>query len=263
MNLFQAIVLSVVQGVTEFLPISSSGHLAILQIIWKLPESPIAFDALVHFGTLGAILAVFYQDIKAIIKNKNWKIIKLLIIGTLPAVIFGLFFKSFVESQFDSLKFIGFALLITASFLFLTKFLKNSQVLKNSQERNLQAKGNIENISRIDALIIGIAQAAALFPGISRSGMTIAIGLLRKLEPKIAYQFSFLLAIPAILGAFSLQIPNLIQQGQNNYLIYILGALIAFFTGIISLKILAGILKKGKLFWFSFYLLILGALILI
>ncbi|MDD4994830.1 MAG: undecaprenyl-diphosphate phosphatase, partial [Candidatus Pacebacteria bacterium] len=103
----------------------------------------------------------------------------------------------------------------------------------------------------------------ALFPGISRSGLTISTGLLRKLKPEIAYKFSFLLAVPVILGAFVLQIPNLIQQGQNNYLIYVIGALVSLLTGIISLKILERILKKGKLYWFSLYLVILSMIILI
>jgi len=121
----------------------------------------------------------------------------------------------------------------------------------------------MEDLSYSDALIIGIAQAAALFPGISRSGLTISTGFFRKLKPEIAYKFSFLLAVPVILGAFVLQIPSLIHQGQNNYFIYILGALISLSIGIISLKILEKILKKGKLFWFSFYLIILSMIILI
>jgi undecaprenyl-diphosphatase len=252
MNILQAIILSIVQGITEFLPISSSGHLAIFQIFWQLPDAPIAFNALLHFGTLGAILAIFHQEIKKILQKKNWKLIKLIIIGTIPAAIFGFFFQSAIEAQFSSLKFISFSFLITASFLISTKIFKTTS-------EHLE----IENLSYFDALIIGIAQAAALFPGISRSGITISTGLLRKLKPEIAYKFSFLLAIPVILGAFILQIPGLIQQGHNNYLIYILGTLISFLTGIISLKILEKILKKGKLFWFSLYLIILSVLILI
>jgi undecaprenyl-diphosphatase len=252
MDIIQAIILSIVQGITEFLPISSSGHLAIFQIFWQLPDASIAFDALLHFGTLGAILAIFYQEIKKILQEKNWKLIKLIIIGTIPAAIFGFFFQSAIETQFSSLKFISFSFLITASFLISTKIFKITP-------KNL----GIENLSYFDALIIGIAQAAALLPGISRSGITISTGLLRKLKPEIAYKFSFLLAIPVILGALVLQIPSLIQQGHNNYLIYILGTLISFLTGVISLKILEKILKKGKLFWFSLYLIILSVLILI
>ena len=252
MNILQAIILSIVQGITEFLPISSSGHLAIFQIFWQLPDAPIAFNALLHFGTLGAILAIFHQEIKKILQKKNWKLIKLIIIGTIPAAIFGFFFQSTIEAQFSSLKFISFSFLITASFLISTRIFKTTS-------EHLE----IKNLSYFDALIIGIAQATALFPGISRSGITISTGLLRKLKPEIAYKFSFLLAIPVILGAFILQIPGLIQQGHNNYLIYILGTLISFLTGIISLKILEKILKKGKLFWFSLYLIILSVLILI
>lgn len=252
MTLLQTIILSIVQGITEFLPISSSGHLALLQNFWHIAESSIAFDVLLHFGTLGAIVAIFYQDIKEIIIKRNWNIIKLLFIATLPAGFFGLFCQSFIENKFSSLVFIGFAFLITAVFLFLTKFFKNSQ-----------QKEKLEHLSFSDALIIGIAQAFALFPGISRSGMTIVAGLLRKLDAKIAYQFSFLLAIPTILGALILQIPKIILHGQNNYFFYILGTLIAFLVGMISLKVLAKILKKDKFYWFSFYLLILGILILI
>ena len=134
---------------------------------------------------MGAILAIFYKEIKAIIENKNWKIIKLLIIGTLPAAIFGLLFKSFIETKFSSLRFIGFAFLITALFLFLTRF------ATRFSEKNQQNQIDMENISFLDALIIGIAQAIALFPGISRSGMTITAGLFRKLEPKPLMNFLF------------------------------------------------------------------------
>ncbi len=247
MNVFQAIILAITQGITEFLPISSSGHLAVLQILWNLPKSSITFDALLHFGTLGAILAVFWQEIKRIFYSKNWQLIKLIIIGTIPAVIFGVLFQTKIEQSFVSLKFIGLSFLITALFLLLTKF----------------SKAQKDTISWSDALIIGIAQAVALFPGISRSGFTISAGLLRKLKPEIAFKFSFLLALPVIFGAVILQLPALIQQGENSYLLGGIGMLISFFIGIISLKILEKILKRGKYFWFSLYLIILSMVILI
>lgn len=249
MNLFQIIILAVVQGITEFLPISSSGHLAILQILWNLPKTSITFSALLHFGTLGAILAVFWQEIKKIFYDKNWQLIKLIVIGTIPAVIFGFFFRIKIEQSFMSLKFIGLSFLITALFLLLTKFSKSEK--------------DIDNISPLDALLIGIAQTIALFPGISRSGFTISAGLLRKLKPETAFKFSFLLALPVILGAVILQLPALIQQGENSYLLDGIGMLISFFVGIISLKILERILKRGKYFWFSLYLIILSMAILI
>lgn len=247
MNIFQTIILAITQGITEFLPISSSGHLAVLQIFWHLPEVPIGFDVLLHFGTLGAILAVFWQEIKKIFYSKNWQLIKLIIIGTIPAAIFGFFFQMKIEQTFASLKFIGFSFLITALFLLLTK----------------SSKGQKDTISWFDALLIGIAQTVALFPGISRSGFTISAGLLRKLKPEIAYRFSFFLALPAILGAVILQLPTLIQEGENNYLLFGIGMLISFFVGVISLKILEKTLKKGKFFWFSLYLIALSMVILI
>jgi len=247
MNIFQAIILAITQGITEFLPISSSGHLAVLQILWNLPKTSITFNALLHFGTLGAILAVFWQEIKEIFYNRNWQLIKLIIIGTIPAAIFGFLFRAKIEQSFMSLKFIGLSFLITALFLLSTKY----------------SKARKDTISWSDALIIGIAQAAALFPGISRSGFTISVGLLRKLKPEIAYKFSFLLALPVIFGAVVLQLPALIEQGGNNYLLGGIGMLISFFIGIISLKLLKKILKKGKYFWFSLYLIILSMVILI
>lgn len=247
MDIFQTIILAITQGVTEFLPISSSGHLAVLQILWNLPKTSITFNVLLHFGTLGAILAVFWREIKEIFDNRNWQLIKLIIIGTIPAAIFGFFFQTKIESLFFSLKFIGLSFLITASFLLLTKF----------------SKAQKDTISWSDALIIGIAQAAALFPGISRSGFTISAGLLRKLKPEIAYRFSFLLALPVISGAVILQLPALIQQGENSYLLGGIGMLISFFVGIIGLKILEKILKRGKYFWFSLYLIIISMVILI
>ncbi len=247
MNIFQTIILAITQGITEFLPISSSGHLAVLQILWNLPKTSITFNALLHFGTLGAILAVFWREIKKIFYSKDWQLIKLIIIGTIPAVIFGFFFQTKIGSSFFSLKFIGFSFLITALFLLLTKF----------------SKAQKDTISWSDALIIGIAQAVALFPGISRSGFTISAGLLRKLKPEIAFKFSFLLALPVILGAVILQLPALIQQSENSYLLGGIGMLISFFVGIISLKILERILKRGKYFWFSLYLIIISMVILI
>ena len=247
MNIFQAIILAITQGITEFLPVSSSGHLAILQIFWHLPQNSIGFDTILHFGTLGAILTVFWQEIKEILSSKNWQLIKLIVIGTIPAVIFGFLFQTKIETTFSSLKFIGLSFLITAFFLLLTKF----------------SKGEKDLISPLDALLIGSAQAIALFPGISRSGLTISAGLLRKLKPEIAYKFSFLLAIPVILGAVILQLPDLIQQGGNGYLLNVAGILISFSIGIVSLKILEKILKKGKFFWFSIYLMTLSMLILI
>ena len=246
MNVFQTIILAVTQGITEFLPISSSGHLAVLQILWSLPKTSITFNVLLHFGTLGAILAVFWREIKEIFYNRNWSLIKLIIIGTIPAAIFGFFFQTKIESSFFSLKFIGLSFLITASFLLLTKF----------------SKAQKDTISWSDALIIGLAQAVALFPGISRSGFTISAGLLRKLKPEIAFKFSFLLALPVIFGSVILQLPVLIQQGENSYLLGGIGMLISFFIGIISLQILERILKRGKYFWFSLYLIILGMVIL-
>lgn len=249
MQIWQAIVLAVIQGITEFLPVSSSGHLAVVQNLWHLPAASVVFDVLLHFGTLGAILAVLGNEIKKICQEKNYRLVALIAVGTIPAAVCGFFFQSAIEKSFLSLPAIGYSFLITAAFLFLTKFSRTQKEMKD--------------LTWTDALCVGAAQAAALFPGISRSGMTIGAGLFRKLQPNAAYKFSFLLAVPAILGAMVLQLPAVWSQTQESFLLAGLGMGIAFLTGIVSLKILEKILQKGRFFWFSVYLTALGIIVLL
>jgi len=241
----QAIFLAIIQGLTEFLPISSSGHLVIFQKLFGL-KPPVLFDILVHVGTLGAIIAYFLKPLLKISKHT----LLLVIIGTIPAIVVGLFLQRYITQIFDSLKLVGVALLMTAGLLLVSKRFK----LLNRRFKYLKWQ---------DALFVGIFQVLAILPGVSRSGSTIVAGLARKLDRETAFRFSFYLAIPAILGALALQIPDLID-GQVNYLSQgILGMIIAGAVGYEALKILEKTLLGAKFWLFGIYCLVLGIVILL
>lgn len=244
MDFCKSFLLGLVQGLSEFLPVSSSGHLVLGQKFFNLAP-PIFFDILVHLGTLLAIVFYFFRDFKRL---KSGKVLSLLLVGSLPAGIIGLFLRTRLEIIFSSYFVVGFSFLISALLLFLTKFLKNQ-------------KKEVNKISFSEAFLIGGFQALALLPGVSRSGSTIVAGLLVGLKRKEAFTFSFFLSIPAILGALFLEILRGGLEGQTG--IGLIGMLSAFFSGLLALRILQTILKKGKLFYFGFYCFALGVLILI
>lgn len=243
MSIWKSLFLGLLQGLTEFLPISSSGHLVLGQKFFNL-QPPIFFDILIHFGTLFAIIFYFFKDFN---KLKSKKFLSLLIVGTLPAGIIGLFLREKLEIIFDSYSIVGFSFLITALLLFSTKFISRQNK-------------TIGKISWREAFFIGCFQALALLPGVSRSGATIVAGLFLGLKRQEAFSFSFFLAIPAIVGALLLE--TLKRGVEGNLTIGLMGMLMAFFSGFLALKILQRILTKGKLFYFGFYCLFLGALIL-
>lgn len=244
MSSFKGFFLGLVQGLTEFLPISSSGHLVLGQKFFNLAP-PIFFDILIHFGTLLAIVFYFFKDFN---KLKSQKFLSLLIVGSLPAGIIGLFLRKQLEMVFDSYLIVGLSFLITAFLLFLTKFLRK-------QEKE------IEKVSFSEVFFIGCFQALALLPGVSRSGATIVAGLLIGLKRQAAFSFSFFLAIPAILGALSLEI---LKNGADGQLgVGTVGLITAFFSGLLALNLLQKVLKKGKLFYFGFYCLGLGVFVLL
>ena len=251
-ELKNAIFLGIVQGLTEWLPISSSGHLVIVQQTLNL-NVPLLFDVMLHFGTLLAVFVVFWKDIFKIFKSlfsldfksENGKIVKFIIIGTIPVALLGFFLHDIFESFFSNLFSVGIALIITGIILLLTKKCRGRKKLNSS-----------------DSLLIGIAQAIALMPGISRSGITISTGLLRGIDKEKIYRFSFLLSIPAIIGANLLELSKQVIT-EIEKIPYIIGTIIAAIMGYLSLRFLFRILKGGKFYYFSFYCLILGILILI
>lgn len=253
MELYEALILSVVQGITEFLPISSSGHLVIFEHFMGLEVSKLKeFDVLLHAGTLLAIICYFHKDIWKLFKTLfNWKNdeelreIICLIIGTIPAVFMGVIFGDYIDSYFRSeLSVYICLLLIGCYFIFAEK--------KYSKTNNI-------NIGYKIALFIGIAQSFALIPGISRSGMTIATAMTFGIMRPDAARFSFLLGIPAILGAvvWTYLKGELVISGISTQLM-ITSFIASFIVGLMSIYFMMRFLKSNKLYVFSFYLILIS-----
>ncbi|MCR2042717.1 undecaprenyl-diphosphatase UppP [Anaerosalibacter massiliensis] len=269
MTFIQAIILGIFQGVTEFLPISSSGHLVVLQHFFGIKEGNLFFTEMLHFGTLISIFIVYFNDIIKIIieffrmlgqgiKNKKFKITNiyqkmaiLIIIGSIPTAIIGLVFKDSFEKLYSSISAISIAFLITGFILWFV---------------DKKARGNkdVKDMSLFDSILIGVFQGAAIAPGISRSGSTIAGGLFRGLNRKLATEFSFLLALPATFGAGLLGIKEVIDTGSKAHFSapLLLGVVISTVVGVISIKILIKLLENEKLYYFSYYLWALGIILL-
>lgn len=246
MSYSQAVFLAIIQGLTEFLPVSSSGHLVIFQKLFNLAEPPVLFDVLVHLGTLGAVAIYFRKTLVKLSQKTIW----LIIFGTIPAAIVGLFLQNYISQIFDSLRLVGISLLITAALLFSTKRFKS-------------LKRHFNSLKWLDAVVVGIFQALAIIPGISRSGSTIVSGLWRGFDRKTAFQFSFYLAIPAIFGALVLQIPDLTYSSSGYLGQGFLGMVIAGIVGYGALKILEKILYQARFWLFGVYCLILGIIVFI
>ncbi|NMC36511.1 undecaprenyl-diphosphate phosphatase [Candidatus Beckwithbacteria bacterium] len=255
MQILTALFLGIVQGFTEFLPVSSSGHLALLQSWLGFKNPPITFDILLHLGTLLAILWFFKKTLQEIasqfwqsVSKKDWhlfpKISYLVIIGTLPATILGLLIKSSIETFFTTKLFIGIGFLISSAFLLSSQFLT-----QKNQDKTITIKR---------AVIIGLAQAIAILPGISRSGSTVSTGLLQGIKREEAFTFSFLLAIPAIVGAVTLDLDKITSISSDQIPSYVIGFTAAFITGMVSLLIFKKLVSQLKLSWFGFYCLTLG-----
>ncbi|MCL2764211.1 MAG: undecaprenyl-diphosphate phosphatase [Treponema sp.] len=267
MSIIEAIILGIIQGLTEFLPVSSSGHLVLLQKAFDIKEPSLFFDTMLHAGTLIAVFIVLWKDIWGILKKPFQKLTLFLILATIPAVITALLFKDSIENIFNTAQFLGWCFLIT-TVLLVTAELLSRRYAKQKDTCDVQINfKNIENMSFIDALIIGIMQAIAIPPGISRSGATISGALFRKLDRDFAARFSFLLSIPAILGAVVLQTKDLAGGKAADYSIgaaaVIAGTLTAAITGFFAVKFMLKIIREKSLFGFAIYTGILGLLILI
>ena len=252
MTLVDAIILGLIQGITEFLPISSSGHLVIAQSLLGLKLPGNIIEVVTHLGTLFSVIIVFRKDIvKYFFDFKNpltKKYILCLFIGTIPALIIGLSAKSFILLFFESIKMVSFSLIFTGVILFLSR-----------KRNNKKSKINYKN-----SLLIGISQALAIIPGISRSGITISTGLLLGMNAKDAARFSFLLAIPAISGAGLITAIDMLDQPVLISFNIMFAALASsFVVGYLSLKWFLRILENGKLHFFGFYCIAIGLIILL
>jgi len=270
MNFFQAIILGIVQGLTEFLPVSSSGHLVLFQHLFGFTEAELLFDVILHLGTLVAVFIFFRQDISAMIlsvlryckmvfktgsfsppnEDSDFRLALLIIIGSIPTAIIGLLFRKIADQLFSSVLISGSMLILTGIILFFTRFVKSSTK-------------DVSLFSIKDSLIIGISQGLAVMPGLSRSGTTMATGLFLGLNHVTAARYSFLLSIPAILGASLLSFRNLAGNTHISLTAYLAGALVACITGYLALNFLFYIVRRGRLHYFSPYCIAIGIFSLI
>jgi undecaprenyl-diphosphatase len=247
----EALILGAAQGLTEFLPVSSSGHLVLLQKLFGISQDALLFDTMVHGGTLFAVFAVLWKDIWAILKKPVQPITAYLIIATIPAVVAALFFKDAIEAAFESASFLGIAFLVTSALLVGAEFLTRKQGIG----------GGRETMSAVDALVIGCMQAVAIIPGVSRSGSTLSGSLSRGLGRDFAARFSFLLSIPAILGALVLQAKDLADgaaQPAVGAAPLIAGTLAAAVVGFFAARLMLKIVREHRLWGFAVYTGVLG-----
>lgn len=246
-SLLESLLLGVIQGITEWLPISSSGHLALLHNLFGFQDLP--FDVFLHFASIFAVLVIFRKDIIKLFNFKdksNLKYIGLLIIALIPAGIFGVFFKDQIENFFSSLFYLGIFFMLSGIIVYSTKFSNSTK----------------ENPTFFDSIFIGFFQALAILPGISRSGATISSSLFRGLKKDSAVKFSFLLAIPLVLGATILEAKDIIL-GDINYSLLLISFAVTFLVSIITIKILLKLIQNKKFYVFGIYNFVLGILILI
>lgn len=238
---FQSIFLGIIQGLTEFLPVSSSGHLTIFQHFLGMQEAGITFDILLHAATLVSVIICYRKDIWELLKRPFQKYVLMIIVACIPAGIAGVFFDDFVSSLFDSVWVPAFALLITATILFIA-------------DRQRGIKTGAEITARM-AIFIGLFQMIALVPGISRSGSTIFAALLCGVKRTEAAKFSFIMSIPVILGAFLLEVKDVIATTGGFYIApaYIGGAIAAMISGILAIKLVVTLLNNGKFRYFAIY----------
>ncbi len=246
----EAALLGVIQGLTEFLPVSSSGHLALGQAILGIETGDVTFEIIVHFGTLLAVITALRARIMVLVRGclardpMAWRMVGFLLLGTLPAGLFGVALKDTLEEAFASPVAVSGFLIVTGGILFSTRF----------------ASGDRKDVTLADAIVIGCAQAFAIFPGISRSGSTIGMGLWRGLDSREAGTFSFLLSIPIILGATILAVDDLVAHPPSEDALWtlIIGAVMAYVSGVFAIRWLMGILAGGKLERFAYYCWVVG-----
>jgi len=254
MTLIESLFLGLVQGLTEFLPVSSSGHLVLFQHLFGIREDVLLFDIAVHIGTLIPVLIIFRSEVMKIIRCPVSRLTLLLIAGTIPTGLIGILFKKQIEELFTSGSSIGFGFLATGCVLWAAESLKR------------RSKG-LPSTSWRDAVFVGIMQGIAIMPAVSRSGLTIAGALFRGFDREWAARFSFLLSVPAILGAAVLHTNDLLKGGafclQINPLIIAAGVAAAAVSGYISIKIMLKVLTSGSMRMFSIYLWAIGTLIVV
>jgi undecaprenyl-diphosphatase len=272
MDIIQALILGIVQGLTEFLPVSSSAHLVFIHNLTGVAPS-LAYDTLLHIGTLVAVFAYFWKDIIKMLKSFFASLIDIpkgqfrqglqddqfkklswfIIVGTIPAGLAGILLKDFFESLFSDVIAVGFFLIITGFLLWGSE----------KVSRKVSAKKSLKKMNIKNALTIGIAQSVAIAPGISRSGATISTGLFLGLERELAARFSFLLSIPAILGAALVQTKDISSILDISTAAALAGFIAAIITGYLAIKLMLKLIKERDLLIFAYYCWIVGPLAII
>ncbi|HEY4611990.1 MAG TPA: undecaprenyl-diphosphate phosphatase [Bacteroidota bacterium] len=266
MTILQAAILGLIQGLTEFLPVSSSGHLVLAEHLLGVPPSnDITFEVFVHFGTFLSVVVVFRNDILAMFRtffqafvpfrlnkeyyqtHEHFRLAISILVGSIPAAYVGIRYEDSISQAFADPKLVAVMLVVTGMILFLTGMAKPVEGKK---------------VGLRSALVIGIAQAAAIIPGISRSGSTISTALYLNVQPYYAARFSFLLSLPVIAGATLLKTKDLLAHGgaSEGVLALIIGTVVSFCSGYFAIKVLLRIIERGKIRWFSLYCLVVGVL---
>jgi len=253
MDLIQILILAIIQGITEWLPISSSGHLVVVQQHLGLQEVPLIFDVSLHVGTLCVVVVAFRKDIVEIVKalykldfeSEEGKLAMYIVLGSIPTAIIGLLFHDIFKLLFNSTLAVGTALIITGFILYFSKLRKNG-----------------EELSYLDSLLIGIAQGVAIAPGISRSGVTLSMGFLRRIKKEVVFRYSFLLSIPAVIGATVMESKDL-MVGEVDMVVLLFGVVVSMVVGYVSLKLLLKIVLKEEFHLFAYYCWIIGLIIVV
>lgn len=248
----EAVILGLVQGLTEFLPISSSGHLVIFQHLLGISTPGLLFEVLTHCGTLIAVIGAFWQDVVDLLRRPWHKMVVLLFLGMIPTGLMGILLEPVFRAAFESLVVVGLALLFTGLLLWWAG-------------RAVPGRKDVATTSAWDALAIGFGQGLAIAPGLSRSGATIAFALLRGLERRTAARYSFLLSIPAILAATFWEAKDLWHGHAFSSPVpwsYWLATAVAAVSGYLAIRFFLGLLQRGGLHYFSFYCWAAGVLVL-
>ena len=275
MNIFQAIILGIVQGLTEFLPVSSSGHLAIIQNLFHInTDGGLLFDVLLHLGTLIAIFLVFWKDIVKLVieffgiigdffrrfsdpdlivlSSAYRKFVLLIIVSTIPTGILGYVGRHFVSYASTTLIIPGIGLIITSVLLFVC-------------DRIGDGRNGIKKISYLNAFEIGMAQGVATIPGISRSGATISVCLMLGIKKETAVKYSFIMSIPAVIGAAILEIKDVggMTVNVSTVIAYVVGMIVSAVVGYFAIRFMIGVVRRKRYIYFSIYCMVIGLVAII
>lgn len=253
-QLLQYIILGLVQGLTEFLPVSSSGHLILMEKVFHMESPGMVLEVMLHMGTLAAVVYVYWEDIRDLILHPLQSDLIKLVIATIPAVVVALFID--LDDIMDG-QFLGFGFLITSGLLLLSTYMRRWSKRSGRLHRNVTYK---------DAIAMGCMQGLGVVPAVSRSGSTIVGGIATGLSRTSAARFSFLMSIPAILGAAVLQVKDIlsgkVSLAGEPVIPMIVAVLVAAAAGVFAIKFMLSVLRKGSFKWFSLYVAIVGVLVL-